>query len=409
MSRIASTGEAVLEPAASGWITLLMAAACGLIAANIYYAQPLVGLISSDLGMSPGAAGLIVTMTQIGYGTGLLFLVPLGDLIENRKLILWVMGLAVLALAGAMLAQNSLQFLASALLIGLGSVAVQILVPFAAHLAPEARRGRVVGNVMSGLMVGIMLARPVSSLITYFSSWHMVFLVSIVVILALGAVLARALPKRQPPPGPGYGRLLMSMASLMRTTPILRRRALYQACMFGAFSVFWTCTPLLLASPAFGMTQSGIALFALAGAAGAISAPIAGRVADRGWVRPASAGAMTLGAVSFLLTHLAEPGSPLSLGLLVFAAIVLDFGVSANVVLGQRLIYSLGAEYRSRLNGLYMATFFAGGALGSALGGWAYAHGGWTAASWLGFALPVLALLYFSTEKRALIPSANRT
>lgn len=409
MSRIASTGEAVHEPAASPWVTLLMAAACGLIAANIYYAQPLVGLISADLGMSPGAAGLIVTMTQIGYGAGLLFLVPLGDLIENRKLILWVMGLAVVALSGAMLATNSLQFLASALLIGLGSVAVQILVPFAAHLAPEARRGRVVGNVMSGLMVGIMLARPVSSLITYFSSWHMVFLVSIIAMLVLGVVLARALPRRQPPPAPSYGRLLLSMATLMRTTPILRRRALYQACMFGAFSVFWTCTPLLLASPAFGMTQSGIALFALAGAAGAVAAPIAGRLADHGWVRPASAIAMTLGALSFLLTHLAEPGSDLSLALLVVAAIVLDFGVSANVVLGQRLIYNLGAEYRSRLNGVYMATFFVGGALGSALGGWSFAHGGWTAASWLGFALPVLALLYFATENRAAYGAANRT
>lgn len=409
MPRIATSGEAVQEPAASAWITLLIAAACGLIAANIYYAQPLVGLISADLGMSPGAAGLIVTMTQIGYGAGLLFLVPLGDLIENRKLILWVMTLAVIALAGAMLARNSLQFLSSALLIGLGSVAVQILVPFAAHLAPEARRGRVVGNVMSGLMVGIMLARPVSSLITYASSWHMVFLVSIIVMLALGVVLARALPKRQPPPGPAYGKLLLTMLALMRTTPILRRRALYQACMFGAFSVFWTCTPLLLASSAFGMSQSGIALFALAGAAGAVAAPIAGRVADRGWVRPASAVAMTLGAISFLLTHLAEPGSPLSLGLLVAAAITLDFGVSANVVLGQRLIYNLGAELRSRLNGVYMATFFAGGALGSALGGWAFAHGGWAAASWLGFALPVLALIYFSTENRALYGPANRT
>lgn len=409
MSRIASTGEAVHEPAASPWVTLLMAAACGLIAANIYYAQPLVGLISADLGMSPGAAGLIVTMTQIGYGAGLLFLVPLGDLIENRKLILWVMGLAVVALSGAMLATNSLQFLASALLIGLGSVAVQILVPFAAHLAPEARRGRVVGNVMSGLMVGIMLARPVSSLITYFSSWHMVFLVSIIAMLVLGVVLARALPRRQPPPAPSYGRLLLSMATLMRTTPILRRRALYQACMFGAFSVFWTCTPLLLASPAFGMTQSGIALFALAGAAGAVAAPIAGRLADHGWVRPASAIAMTLGALSFLLTHLAEPRSDLSLALLVVAAIVLDFGVSANVVLGQRLIYNLGAEYRSRLNGVYMATFFVGGALGSALGGWSFAHGGWTAASWLGFALPVLALLYFATENRGASGAANRT
>jgi predicted MFS family arabinose efflux permease len=399
MSDIAST-EAAAAPDTPGWITLLMAAACGMIAANLYYAQPLVGLISADLGMSPGAAGLIVTMTQVGYGIGLLFLVPLGDLVENRKLIVSIMSVAVVALLGALLARNSLQFLAAALFIGIGSVSIQIIVPFAAHLAPDARRGQVVGNVMSGLMVGIMLARPVSSLITYFSSWHVVFVLSIVMMVALALVLARALPKRQPPPGPNYAGLLASMVTLVRTTPILRRRALYQACMFGAFSLFWTTLPLWLASPAFGLTQSGIALVALAGAAGAVAAPIAGRIADRGWSRPASVIAMSLGLVGFLLTHIAEPGTTLSLCLLVAAAIVLDFGVSANLVLGQRMIYALGDEYRSRLNGLYMATFFCGGATGSGLGAWAFAHGGWPAASWIGLCLPVLALLYFATEKR---------
>ncbi|MDQ0393174.1 MFS transporter [Labrys monachus] len=400
MSDIASTDHALAAPATPAWITLLLATACGLIVANLYYAQPLIGLISADLGMTPGAAGLIVTMTQIGYGTGLLLLVPLGDLVENRKLVLCVMSVATIALVGLLLARNSVQFLACALCIGLGSVAVQILVPYAAHLAPEATRGRVVGNVMSGLMVGIMLARPVSSLITYVSSWHVVFALSIAVMIALGIVLARALPARQPAPGPSYGGLLRSMVHLVRTTPVLRRRALYQACMFGAFSLYWTTSPLWLASPTFGLSQSGIAWVALAGVAGAISAPLAGRIADRGWSRPASGIAMALAAIAFLLTHIATPGSTLSLALLIAAAVVLDFGVTANLVLGQRMIYVLGAEYRSRLNGLYMATFFVGGAMGSAVGAWAFAHGGWTMASWIGFALPVMALLYFTTERR---------
>jgi predicted MFS family arabinose efflux permease len=400
MSDIASSSEVASAPDAPAWMTLLMAAACGMIAANLYYAQPLIGLISADLGMSPAAAGLIVTMTQVGYGTGLLFLVPLGDLIENRKLIVSVLSISVLGLAGALLARNDVQFLVAALFIGIGSVAIQIIVPFAAFLARPEQRGRVVGNVMSGLMVGIMLARPVSSLITDFTSWHVVFMLSIAMMVVLGLVLMRALPWRQPPPGPSYGGLLASMAMLVRTTPILRRRALYQAGMFGAFSLFWTTLPLWLASPAFGMSQSGIALVALAGAAGAVAAPVAGRIADRGWSRPASAIAMSLGAIAFLLTHIAEPGSTLSLALLIAAAIVLDFGVTSNLVLGQRLIYALGDEYRSRLNGLYMATFFGGGAIGSALGGWAFAHDGWTLASWIGFCLPVLALLFFATEKR---------
>ena len=188
------------------------------------------------------------------------------------------------------------------------------------------------------------------------------------------------------------------MAQLAMTTPILQRRALYHACLFAAYSLFWTTTPLLLAGPEFQLSQGGIALVALAGVAGAVASPIAGRVADRGWTRPATALSMLAVAVAFLMTHLAAQGSPMALGLLVAAAILLDFGVSANLTLGQRAIFALDAEVRSRLNGLYMATFFVGGAIGSAIGGWAFAQGGWTLASSIGFALPVAALVYFATE-----------
>jgi predicted MFS family arabinose efflux permease len=277
---------------------------------------------------------------------------------------------------------------------------VQVLVPYAAHLAPEAVRGRVVGNVMSGLMLGIMLARPVSSFITQISSWHMVFFISAAGMLLLAVVLARTLPLRKPAGQMRYGALLTSMVQLARTTPVLRRRALYHACLFAAFSLFWTMTPLLLAGPEFQLSQGGIALFALAGVAGAIAAPIAGWMADRGWSGLATGLAMLAVAVGFLITHIAAPGSSWALGLLVAAAIVLDFGVSANMTLGQRAIFGLGAEFRARLNGLYMTTFFFGGALGSALGGWAYAQGGWGLTSWIGFALPMLALGYFATERR---------
>ncbi|WP_157020270.1 MFS transporter [Mesorhizobium xinjiangense] len=379
-------------------MTFLLAAACGLIAANIYYAQPLAGPISEALGFSPEATGLIVTLTQIGYGAGLLLLVPLGDLVENRRLTLAMIGVATLGLLGAALSPCALPFLLASLFIGVGSVAVQVLVPYAAHLAPEATRGRVVGNVMSGLMLGIMLARPVSSFIAELSSWQTVFFVSAAAMIALALVLRHALPPRVPTTKSGYGELLASMAKLAMTTPILQRRALYHACLFGAFSLFWTTTPLLLAGPEFRLSQGGIALFALAGVAGAVAAPIAGRLADRGWTRPATALAMLAVAGAFLITHLAPTGSKLALGILTAAAIVLDFGVAANLTLGQRAIFALGAEFRSRLNGLYMATFFAGGAIGSALGGWAYAQGGWTLTSWIGFALPMAALVYFATE-----------
>jgi len=400
MTLAVSTGRPVNPQAISSWITWLLATACGLIVANLYYAQPLVGPISAALGLSPEAAGLVVTMAQVGYVAGLLLIVPLGDLVENRKLVLCVIGLGALALFGAVLSTRPSQFLFAALLIGLGSVTVQILIPYAAHLAPEATRGRVVGNVTTGLMIGIMLARPAASFITSVSSWHVVYLVSGTAMIVLALVLGWALPRRLPTTDVSYSALLASLGHLISTTPVLRRRALYQAFLFGAFSLFWTTTPLLLAGPEFHMSQRGIAWFALAGVAGAVAAPVAGRVADRGWSRAATGAAMLVSALAFMLTHIAEAGSTASLSLLVAAAILLDFGVQGNLVLGYRALFVLGAEYRSRLNGLYMATFFMAGAIGSGVGAWAYARGGWALASGIGFALPVMALIYFATEPR---------
>jgi predicted MFS family arabinose efflux permease len=382
----------------SGWLTVLLAVSCGLIVANLYYAQPLIGPISRDLGLSPQSAGLIVTMTQLGYGAGLLLIVPLGDLVENRRLVLGVTSLGALALLGAAYSTHPLPFLVAGVFIGLGSVAVQILIPYAGHLAPAATRGRAVGNVTTGLMIGVMLSRPAASFIAAASSWHMVYVVSAVAMVLLVLVLRRTLPPRKPTTRLGYGQLLASMMHLATTSVILRRRALYQASLFGVFSMFWTTVPLLLAGPAFRLSQTGIAMFALAGVAGAISAPMAGRVADRGWTRPATAGAMLVTAVGFALTRLVDLGSAWSMVLLVSAAIAIDFGVQANVVLGYRALFALGAESRGRLNGLYMTTFFLAGAAGSAVGGWAYANGGWTLVAWIGMGLPLAALVYLATD-----------
>jgi predicted MFS family arabinose efflux permease len=327
-------------------------------------------------------------------------IVPLGDLVENRNLVLSVVGAAALALFGAALSTQPLQFFFASVLIGLCSVAVQILIPYAAHLAPEAARGRVVGDVTTGLMLGIMLARPASSFIASISSWHVVYIFSGTVMVVLAVVLLCALPRRIPKAQLGYGALLASMGRLFMTTPILRRRAFYQAFLFAAFSLFWTTVPLLLAGPAFHMSQRGIALFALAGVAGAIAAPIAGRVADRGWSHAATGASLLISALAFVLTLISQTGSKTSLALLVAAAILLDFGVQGNVVLGYRSLFMLGAEYRSRLNGLYMATFFLAGAAGSGVGAWAFARGGCQLASCIGLALPAMALIYYATERR---------
>ncbi|WP_416202263.1 MFS transporter [Paenibacillus sp. JDR-2] len=390
----------MLEKNIPAWLTILLATACGMIAANLYYAQPLVGLISSSIGLSAGSAGLIVTLTQIGYVVGLLFIVPMGDIVENRKLVITALLLTAVALITASLAKQSFLFLTATLVIGLGSVAAQVLVPFASYLASDASRGRVVGNVMSGLLLGIMLARPISSLVADFFGWHAIFAISAVAIVILAIVLAKVLPVRKPTAATSYTALLGSMWRLLRTTPILRRRALYHATLFAAFSLFWTTVPQLLAGPKFHFSQTAIALYALVGVAGAVAAPLAGRLADRGWTRPATAIALITVIVSVLLPLLIQTSSPVGVVVLVIAAILLDAGVSANLVLSQRSIFSLGADIRSRLNGLFMAIFFFGGAIGSAAGGWAYAAGGWSSALWLGIAFPTLALLYFATERK---------
>lgn len=387
------------EKKISRGLIFLLAGACGLIVANLYYAQPLVGPIGATTGISAGASGLIVTMTQLGYAIGLLFLVPLSDLLENRRLVASISVVAILGLIVSSIAKNSQVFFIGAILIGLGSVAAQILVPFAAHLAPEKQRGSIVGNVMSGLLLGIMLARPVASLITGIWGWQAVFFISAVIMGILTILLIRLLPKRNPPPKDSYGAIIKSLWFLFKTIPVLRRRSLYQASLFGSFSLFWTVVPLWLAQH-FHLSQKEIALFAFVGVAGAVAAPIAGRLADRGWTRRLTGIAFVTAASSFAITHVAQSNQTISLLVFCAAAILLDMAVSGNLVLGQQAIYALGDEIRGRVNGVFMAVFFAGGAIGSALGGWSYAHGNWAIASMIGFGMPVLAFLYYLTEKK---------
>ncbi|WP_028100618.1 MFS transporter [Pseudoduganella violaceinigra] len=387
-------------------MVLLLAAASGLIVANLYYAQPLVGPISKAIGLDAGAAGLIVTLTQVGYCLGLAFIVPLGDLLENRRLTVTLLGATAVALLGAALASNVATFLAAAFFIGLCSAAAQVLVPFAAHLSAPERRGQTVGTVMSGLLLGIMLARPFSSLVTDVLGWHAIFFLSTSAIAMLAVVLHLRLPQRRPEGGYRYGALLASMWTLLRTTPVLRRRAAYQACMFGAFSLFWTTVPLVLASPAFGLSQTGIAIFALLGVAGAIASPIAGKRADQGKSRSTTLWALLAAVAAFGAPLILHGGRDFMLVLLVLCGIVLDMGASANLVVGQRAIFALGAEARSRLNGLYISIFFAGGAFGSSLGAWTWAHYGWNGVLLAGLAFPLAALLVFATERAPNAPTS---
>ncbi len=385
-------------PDISPGMVMLLAIAAGTIVANLYYAQTLVGPISAATGLSAGAAGLVVTLSQIGYALGLLFIVPLGDVLENRRLVITGLLVTAVALLVAAFSTSAWMYLGAALAIGLGSVSAQIVVPFAAHLSKEATRGQTVGKVVSGLLLGIMLSRPVASLIADHSNWHVVFGAAAVAMVVLAAVLRKRLPQRVPSHPQPYGKLIASLWTLFASTPVLRRRSAYHAGLFGSFSLFWTVTPLALSGPQFHLSLTGVAIFALVGMAGAVASPIAGRLADKGHTLPATAAALALGMVGFALPLLIPGSRNVALAVLVIASIILDMGVAANLVLGQRAIFSLGAEIRSRLNGLYFALFFGGGAAGSALGGWVYASYGWHAALLTGMAFPGLALLYWLVE-----------
>lgn len=368
---------------------LLFAFCCGAIVANLYYAQPIIELIAPAVGLSMHKASLIVSLTQIGYAVGLLFLVPLADLLENRRLMLLTTLAAMVCLLVAGFSTSPGLFLGLSLLIGLSSVSVQMLIPLAAHLAPEATRGRVVGNIMAGLLLGILLARPVASLIAEYFGWRAVYFAAAAMMLGIVVVIATTIPRHAPDNRGHYGQLLLSLFGLLRRYSTLRQRALYQGLMFASFSLFWTVAPLELVRH-YGFSQTQVALFALVGAIGAIAAPIAGRLADAGHTRPATLVALILAPLAFALTL----ASPLARVLgLVLCAVLLDFAVQLNMVLGQREVYALEQNSRARLNALYMTSIFVGGATGSAIASPIYENFGWQGAALIGGAFPAAALL----------------
>lgn len=377
-------------------LTSILAISTGIIVANLYYAQPLDGLIGAALHLPPWAVGLVMTAMQVGYGLGLVFVVPLGDLLENRRLIVATLLFNAVALFGLVFTTTASAFFVCVLLVGLTSASVQIIIPFAAHLAPARQRGRIIGNVMSGLLLGIMLSRPAASFLAHVAGWRLVFGVSGGLMLALALLLSFALPAFPRHSTLSYFKILRSLGPLLVNVPELRRRGAYQAALFGAFILFWTAVPLFLAGPSFSLTQKGIGLFALVGTGGVFISPIAGRIADRGWIRPATGCAMMMVLAAFGL--LAIGGAERSMILLVAGALLLDAGVAFNLILSQRVIYGLAADIRARLNGLFIALFFIGGACGSAIASFSYAFGGWSSTCLAGALLAICALAAYATE-----------
>jgi predicted MFS family arabinose efflux permease len=365
--------------------TWLFAASVAVIVLNLFAPQTLVGLIGPSLGLKPVQGGLISMATLLGYAAGLFLLVPLADLLENRRLVVAQLIVAIAAAAAAMFVTRAEALLLLLFVLGAACSAIQVLVPIAAHMASPQRRGQVIGDVMGGLMVGILLSRPLASLVADAWGWRAFYGISAAAMALLTWVLATRLPVRQPAMQASYPALIGSLWRLLCEEPVLRRRALSASLVMGAFSLFWTAVALRLAQAPFGLGQRGIALFALAGAGGAIVTPLAGRLGDRGWTRAATLAAHALLLGAFALAAWAggqglasrNPLWPLlAMGA---AAVLLDVGVTGDQTLGRRAINMLRPEARGRINGVFVGVFFLGGAAGSALAGAAWAAGGWNA------------------------------
>jgi len=383
---------ATLSPA----LVRLMAITCAVTVANLYYAQPLLPAIGGALHVGQAAASLLVTAAQFGYAAGLLLVVPIGDITRRRPLLTGLLAVDTLALV-ASAAAPSLQLLgALAVVIGVTSVVVQMLVPYAATLAPDAQRSRVIGTLMSGLLIGILLSRTFSGVIAAVAGWRVVYAAAAGAMALTTIALRLALPDHPRELAVSYREQMRGVLAVVRSEPVLRWRSVMGACGFAAFGCFWTTATFLLSGPQYGFSQLGIGLFALVGAAGAVTAAFGGRLLDR---RPdlrwAIAGIpLALTAVSFVFIGLGGAHlGPWSLVLLIIGVLLMDACVQASHVINQSVIYDLLPEARSRLTTVYMTTYFIGGAAGSAAGSQAYAHGGWAAASATAAVFPVLGLL----------------
>lgn len=357
----------------SGATVLLLSSAVGASAASLYYAQPLLASIRHDLHLGAAGAGLTVTITQLGYAIGLVLAVPLGDLLERRRLVtaMCCLNAAALALLGA--SPDAAVFFAGSALVGVFAATAQILVAFSANLAAPSERGKVVGTVMSGLLLGILAARTVAGYLAEFAGWRAVYWFAAGLILLLAAALRVRLPQAPPVTTLRYTALLRSVAALMREEPVLRVRALYGALAFAGFSVLWAPLGLMLAGPPHHLSTGLIGLFGLAGMAGALGAPLAGRRADRG----RSAATTLLCALLLTASWSATGFAASSVPLLILGIIVFDFACQSLHITNQSEIYRLRPDARSRLTSAYMTCYFLGGVVGSALASVVYAADGW--------------------------------
>lgn len=397
MTSVHATADKNLTPAAPSGLPLplifMLASGAGLSVASLYYSQPMLGVLGSDIGASNQSVGLLPTLTQLGYALGILFLAPLGDRHDRRRIILTKAVVLFAALLLAALSPSLMTLLVASMVIGLSATMAQDIVPAAATLAPPSHRGKIVGTVMTGLLLGILLSRVVSGFVAEHWSWRVMFGGAALSIALVGLAAWRQLPRFQPTTNLTYLALLQSLGALWKQHTALRRATWAQGLLSVGFSAFWSTLAVMLHGEPFHLGAAAAGAFGLAGAAGALAAPVAGRIADRyGSPRVTRLGA-GLVAVSFAAMALAPLMAPdAQLCLLVVSAIGFDLGVQASLVAHQTIVYGIDASARSRLNALLFTGMFIGMAIGSALAAWLFAQFGWMAVTALATTTALAAL-----------------
>lgn len=381
----------------SRYTALLFAIACGLAVSNIYYAQPLLDALASEFGIDHASVGAVITVTQICYALGLFLLVPLGDLLNRRRLIFGQMMMSVAALIIVGIAPTIIVLFAGLAIVGFLAVVTQVLVAYASTIAAPAERGRTVGLVTSGVVVGILLARTFAGVLTDLAGWRSVYLVSAALMLVMAILLLRVLPRNeQPRESLSYPQLLRSVLALFVQEKILRIRALLALLIFTAFSTLWTSLVLPLSSPPLSLSHTAIGSFGLAGVAGAFAAARAGRLADRGLGQWTTGVALTILLIAWLPLRYTES----SLIALITGIILLDLAVQAVHVTNQSLIFNIRPEARSRLTAGYMIFYSIGSATGSIASTRIYAFFGWKGVCLFGAAVSALAIMLWALTLR---------
>jgi len=373
----------------------LMAFACGAIVANLYYAQPLLVTISRSLHSTASSTSLVVAITQGGYALGLFFIVPLGDILNRKRLISGTLIFTAAALTLVALSRSIDVFMVGSFLVGISAVVAQVIVPYASLLAPPQQRGKVVGIVMSGLLLGILLARTLSGVMAQLFGWQSVYIVAATVTVVLAITLYRFLPESKVRSNLSYPELIKSLFSYMKTERQLQIRSIYGFLGFGMFSVFWASASLFLSRPPYSYNNAVIGLFGLVGVAGALAANVAGKQSDKGRSRSAT----LYFVLACLVAYLALTLDPYSLPVLLAGTVLLDLGVQGTHITNQAIVFSLHPEARSRLSSAYMTSYFIGGSLSSAASSVAFAYGGWRYVGSLGAILALASLLLWSLER----------